>query len=358
VDCLRRVLKENGPTILLFLVSGAGCSIPERTNPFDPTNAPAAALSVAPLSGPARTVFHIDASDSSGGLGPRSFRFDLDGDPAGVFEIDAAAAVLDSALTPASLSFGGSGAGSVERTIRVEVSSAGATSIASVTVLVTNEAPVLDPGPERIVAPWVSRRVVLDPCGGISPCPSYDPDGSEGVTWAWRSVVAPAGVVLTNSSNGTASFDSPTEPQVLVFELTGDDGFAARRQLLGVRVAREGWMTTAEPARTLRLDAERLFLPLTGLPRGGAVDPVTGDLVLAYVDGTFSGRRYRADGTLAGIWPLPPAGLEAVHRWDVAWSADHGCLRGFDYTTSTHRVFVMPPLVSGSMEIGASDAAE
>ncbi|MFC1635665.1 right-handed parallel beta-helix repeat-containing protein [Planctomycetota bacterium] len=85
----------------------------------------------------------------------------------------------------------------------------------SVMVLVGNEPPVADAGPDKVVP--IEGGVNLDGTG------SYDPDAIDELTYTWSQLEGPQ-VVLQNADSATPSFESDQEG-LYVFQLVVSDGF-------------------------------------------------------------------------------------------------------------------------------------
>ena len=351
-----------------LLVITAAC-IPGRDNPNDPKNSPEARLAVSPAEGRVSEEFLLDASASSGGLGTRHYRWDLDGLPG--YEFPPGGTTLSSSLAwtfndlPAD-AFGIAGAGTYEREIGVSVESSGAGSTARLRVVLRNAAPVLDVGPELVVAPWTGATVVLEPCAGVTPCPSFDVDGPLGVEWSWKQIPTET-VTLTITSGGRmASFTAPEDPQTLYFEATVTDGFATRRDTRRVRVGASVWVSMGNPNRTFRFHPELVELePLAaGYPdytdsgfhieSSGDVWILAGDVDTAL----FSVFHRALDGSTTGIWDLPATHLGGGA---IVPSGDGGaCITAPRFDSTGTDVFrLLPPALaatSGSMVLVTTDA--
>ena len=124
----------------------------------------------------------------------------------------------------------------------------------TVTITVTNVAPVADAGPDQIVA--ADGSVSLDGSG------SSDPDGSE-LTYSWVQTSGEP-VTLTGADSATPSFTAPSVPGTLVFELTVGDGTDVASDQVSITVG-----------------------ALSGTVTDGAGDPVSGVAVLAYAPGRW-----------------------------------------------------------------------
>jgi|GEM_PF-1717216 len=114
----------------------------------------------------------------------------------------------------------------------------GTTLNASVTVDVTNAAPVVNAGADQRVP--VNTGVVLD--GGAS----SDPDGHTPLTFAWRQVNGTP-VTLTSPAAARTTFVAPNVPDTLVFELAVTDSFGKRATGQVTVVVEAGTRPNASP---------------------------------------------------------------------------------------------------------------
>lgn len=330
------------PSVAIALLTAAGCALPDRDNPYDPRNRPTASLTVSPPVGGPATPFTFDASGSSGD-GPMRYEFDLDGD--GVFELDnGPEPVAARAYTLPPTAFPASGIGAITRRPRVRVRARGATAVADAEVTIENHAPVIDVGPTRTVPAWTGGAITLDVCAQSADCRSFDPDGPEGVRWTWRQVPEPTVSLAVDSTQGTAVFTAPEEPQILFFEARGSDGFASVSQVLRVKVGGAVWVTTVEPTRTLQIHTDAASFPIFAYLEAIGAGP-DGQVWLGLTDAPPSSsprriERRNADGMVESSWSIP-AGMRTEEIVPARSSAGAACARLTDIGIS--RVAVLDP---------------
>lgn len=252
----------------------SACAIPSRDNPHDPALQPRAILDVHVLGGEGNVgvrtaMFVLDGSASKDPLdrGPLRYFWDLGN---GVEFEDAEQLVRTLEIPEAARAqlVAGEGAAQFPVRLRVETGDGDHSSSTSATVILTNRAPVVDPGEDLFVPELQQHTVVLDVCGGnAGACPTYEPDGDP-VSYVWEQLrgetVLPAAVAGTS-----ISFIAPAQPQALLFRLTADDGLSVVRRNVRVHLSTQVWVTTSNPTRVYRV------YPEFGGVRGFPADPVT-----------------------------------------------------------------------------------
>lgn len=336
------------------MVAASGC-IPARDNPNEPRFRPSAALAVyvetptglePAVAGTRTTRFTLDAEESRipSGLGSPTFEWDLDGDGEFDDENSGAEAKLSDQRLPLSASdLPPGGVGSVVRQVSVRVSLQGDLSTAataSAYLILSNAAPLVDPGEEIAVPARTGGTVILDACGGDSQsCTTRDPDGDPLVhTWEAVSSAAKTLPLTSLDEDGRrVSFTAPLEPQILVFRLTSgdEDGLAEASVIHDVRVGRQVW--AASDALLYRIYAEFEFSPLAQNGSSystASADPITGDVWMTRVDQRTDVWRFPADVPIdrnaqpPEEWNLsntnendPPPVFSLVPRGDVACAA-------------------------------------
>jgi len=320
-----------------------GCAIPPRDNPRDPDNIPpppldpiiemhvfAGVAEGAPEQsfGRRNQTFVLDASQTVDPEGRALvFHWNLDGNP----DFETPGLSLDSAnkavITPVltALDYPASGVGVAVLTFGVRVEAGVSSAETSVSIAISNDAPVIDPGEEVVVPAGLGVTVALDPCGDALTCTSRDADGDILQNFVWTQIAGETVALGAADASGRLTFTAPTTPGVLQFEVTASDGLASGLGRQIVRIGPQAWARTDE--RLVRLHVEQrssapFTIANTGLTFLG-VDEASGELWVGgqSTTGGSQVRRVAADGfTVLDSWfvpfnqpgPISPSGTSAI----------------------------------------------
>lgn len=143
--------------------------------------------------------------------------------------------------------------------------------IASVTVIVAERAPVVDPGEDLFVTTGDPEPVVLDACGGsAATCTTVDAD-DDPLTFVWSQLGGtPVSLESLDAANRRMRFTPVAATRPFSFGVRGSDGLREGGGVVQVHQEPQVWIRTMDPSRVYRLfpdfDVQTMFLTTSGMP--------------------------------------------------------------------------------------------